>query len=179
MFRTEMSLISIRVRTYRDFFTFLQKVNTCNSCEELKEKLREQQECHALKIRELDACIRDLKCEKESLEQKVANERRSSEEFTSRVQQIVQKLETEQRASKRSKEEPIGEKMRETETFFNMVKRFFTEHETLRDYVKNCLRDLHQLQRYFQVGCHRLRKEELTIMLTTFVPDVTEAKIQD
>ena len=87
--------------------------------------------------------------------------RRSSEEFTSRIQQIVQKLGTERKtANKQDKEGTEVGKLRETENFFNMVKRFFTEHEALRDNAQDCLRDLHQLQRYFQVGlswnCHYL-----------------------
>lgn len=102
------------------------------------------------KIRELESFIRDLIAEKEALEQKVTNQRRSSEEFTNRVQQMVQKLETEQRVQRQEKGELEG-KLRETENFFNMVKRFFTEHETLKDYAQICLRDLQQLQRYFQV----------------------------
>lgn len=64
---------------------------------------------------------------------------------------MVQKLETEQQASKQRIEETRTERLRETENFFTMVKRFFTEHEALKEYAQNCLRDLHQLQQYFQV----------------------------
>lgn len=125
-----------------------QKPKQCDNCDQLKTRLQEQEEAYALKIRELEVCIRDLTAEKEALQKKVTNQRRSSEEFTSRVQQMVQKLETEQRAHK---QETRTEKPRETENFFNMVKRFFTEHEALKEHAQNCLRDLHQLQRYFQV----------------------------
>ena len=118
----------------------------------MKVNLREHQECYVLKIRELEACIRDLKSKKEALEQKVANQRRSSEEFTSRVQEIVQKLEIEQRSNKQDRGEPKGAKLRETENFFTMVRKFFIEHEALKDYAQNCLHDLLQLQRYFQVS---------------------------
>jgi len=118
----------------------------------LKANLREHQEFYVLKIRELEACIRDLKSKKEALEQKVANQRRSSEEFTSRVQEIVQKLETEQQANKQDRGEPMRGKLRETENFFTMVRKFFTEHEALKEYAQNCLHDLLQLQRYFQVS---------------------------
>ena len=118
----------------------------------MKVNLREHQECYVLKIRELEACIRDLKSKKEALEQKVANQRRSSEEFTSRVQEIVQKLEIEQRSNKQDRGQPKGAKLRETENFFTMVRKFFIEHEVLKDYAQNCLYDLLQLQRYFQVS---------------------------
>ena len=104
-----------------------------------------------LKIRELETCIRDLTAEKEALEQLLKKERRSSEEFTNHVQLMVQRLETEQRTNKQEKGEAKG-KLWESENFFYMVKRFFTEHEPLKDQAENCLRDLQQLQQYFQVG---------------------------
>ena len=68
------------------------------------------------------------------------------------MQEIVQKLETEKRANKQDRGEPKGAKLRETENFFTMVRKFFIEHEALKDYAQNCLHDLLQLQRYFQVS---------------------------
>lgn len=89
--------------------------------------------------------------EKEALKRKVAKERRNSEEFTNRVQQMVQQLETEQRGSKTESEgENRRGQLREKENFFNMVKRFFTEHEGLKDHAQKCLCDLQHLQEYFQ-----------------------------
>ena len=127
-----------------------QKSKQCGNCDRLKAQLQEQEEAYALKIRELETSIRDLTAEKEALKQKIRNERRSSEEFTNRVQLMVQRLETEQQANKQEKEEGRG-KLKASENFFSMVKRFFTEHESLKDQAENCLRDLRQLQQYFQV----------------------------
>ena len=129
----------------------LQKSKQCGNCDQLKERLQEQEEAHELKIRELETCIRDLTAEKEALKQKLKSERRSSEEFTNHVQLMVQRLETEQRTNKQEKGEAKG-KLKASENFFYMVKRFFTEHEPLKDQAENCLRDLQQLQQYFQVG---------------------------
>ena len=67
------------------------------------------------------------------------------------MQEIVQKLETEPRANKQARGDPMVAKLRETENFFTMVRKFFIEHEALKDYAQNCLHDLLQLQRYFQV----------------------------
>ena len=146
----------------------LQKSKQCGNCDQLKERLQEQEEAYALKIRELETCIRDLTAKKEALEQKLKKERRSSEEFTNHVQLMVQRLEIGQRTNKQEKGE-AKEKLRESENFFYMVKRFFTEHEPLKDQAENCLRDLQQLQQYFQVGFIQrihLLKEILTV---TFV----------
>ena len=146
----------------------LQKSKQCDNYDQLKGRLQEQEEANALKIRELETCIRDLTAEKKALEQKLKNERRSSEEFTNHVQLMVQRLETEQRANKQEKGEAKG-KLRESENFFNMVKRFFTEHQPLKDQAENCLRDLQQLQQYFQVAfiqrIHLLKE----ILIITFV----------
>lgn len=99
--------------------------------------------------------------EKEALKQKVAKERRSSEEFTNRVQQIVQQLETEQRGNKPESDENRRGQLQEKENFFNMVKRFFTEHEGLKDHAQKCLGDLRQLQEYFQ-GCSNGAKDVIS-----------------
>lgn len=47
--------------------------------------------------------------------------------------------------------------MREKENFFNMVKRFFKEHETMKYHAQVCLQDLTQVQQCFQVGLVLLR----------------------
>lgn len=128
----------------------------------MSEKLREQQIWYEQKIRELEACIRDLLTEKEALKRRVAKERRSSEEFTSRVQRVVQQLETEQRGSKTENDsENRKGQLREKEHFFNMVKRFFTEHEGLKDHAQKCLCDLQQMQQYFQ-GCSNGAKDVIS-----------------
>ena len=129
----------------------LQNSKNCHNCDQFKARLQDQQELFSRRVRELETCIQDLATEKEALEQKLYNQRRSSEEFTSRVQQMVQKLEIEQRVQKKEKRE-TGGKTRETENFFSMVKRFFTEHEPMKNHAQVCLRDLRQIQQCFQVG---------------------------
>ena len=113
-------------------------------------KLSEQEDLYVLRIRELEACIRDLSTEKEALERKAAKERRNSEEFTIRVQQVVQQIENEQRGNKTERDDNRTRQMRETENFFNMVKRFFTQNEGLKEHAQKCLSDLEQLQEYLQ-----------------------------
>ena len=137
------------------------KNSKCSNCDQLKGNFREQQNSYELKIRDLEACIRDLTVEKEALQQKVAKERRSSEEFTSRVQQMVQQLETGQRGNEPERDENSRGQLLEKENFFNMVKRFFTEHEGLRDHAQECLGDLRQLQEYFQ-GCSNGTKDVIS-----------------
>lgn len=100
--------------------------------------------------------------EKEALKRKAAKERRSSEEFTSRVQQMVQQLETDQRGSKTENEgESRKGQLRAKENFFNMVKRFFTENEGLKEHAQKCLCDLQQLQEFFQ-GCSNGAKDVIS-----------------
>ena len=113
-------------------------------------KLSEQEDLYVLRIRELEACIRDLSTEKEALERKAAKERRNSKEFTIRVQQVVQQMENEQRGNKTERDDNRTRQMRETENFFNMVKRFFTENEGLKEHAQKCLSDLEQLQEYLR-----------------------------
>ncbi|XP_068714557.1 myosin-13-like [Montipora foliosa] len=132
----------------------------CHNCDQFKARLQDQQELFSRRVRELETCIQDLATEKEALEQKLYNQRRSSEEFTSRVQQMVQKLEIEQRVHKKEKRE-TGGKTRETENFFSMVKRFFTEHEPMKNHAQVCLRDLRQIQQCFQ-SCSKGAKEVIS-----------------
>lgn len=51
----------------------------------------------------------------------------------------------------------MEEMIREKENFFNMVKRFFKEHETMKYHAQVCLQDLTQVQQCFQVGLVPLR----------------------
>ena len=81
-------------------------------------------------------------------------QRRSSEDFADHVRQIVQRLEAERAHNERGEME---EKMREKENFFNMVKSFFAEQETMKYHVQVCLQDLTQVQQCFQVGLVLLR----------------------
>ena len=75
---------------------------------------------------------------------------------------MVQQLETEQRGSKTENDsEKRKGQLREKEHFFNMVKRFFTEHESLKDHAQKCLCDLQQMQQYFQ-GCSNGAKDVIS-----------------
>lgn len=146
----------------KDQYLFLlQETKKCSNCNQLKEKLREQQNSYELKIRDLEACIRDLTAEKEALKQNVDKERRSSEEFTNRVQQMVQELETGPKVNQKDSDENRRGQLQEKENFFNMVKRFFAEHEGLKDHAQKCLGDLRQLQEYFQ-GCSNGAKDVIS-----------------
>ena len=75
---------------------------------------------------------------------------------------MVQQLETEQRGSKTENDsENRKGQLREKEHFFNMVKRFFTEQEGLKDHAQKCLCDLQQMQQYFQ-GCSNGAKDVIS-----------------
>ena len=74
-------------------------------------------------------------------------ERRNSEEFTMRVQQMVQKMENE---NKTERDDNRKEQRQETEDLFIMVKRFFTENEGLKKHALKCLSDLEQLQEHLR-----------------------------
>ena len=65
---------------------------------------------------------------------------------------MVQQLENEQNGNQSESDENRREQLQEKENFFDMVKRFFMEHEGLKDHAHKCLSDLQQLQIYFQ-GC--------------------------
>ena len=135
------------------FFPFSQN-SKCRNCDQLKARIQDQQEVYSQKIRELETCIRDLRAEKEVLERKVVSQRRPSEDFTDHVRQIVQRLEAERAHNERGEME---EMIREKENFFNMLKRFFKEHETMKYHAQVCLQDLTQVQQCFQVGLVPLR----------------------
>ena len=130
-----------------DCFFFSQKSSICSYCDQITAKLKEQEDYSSLKIRELEACIRKLTTEKEALERKVEKERRNSEEFTMRVQQMVQKMENE---NKTERDDNRKEQRQETEDLFIMFKRFFIKNEGLKKHALKCLSDLEQLQEYLR-----------------------------
>lgn len=119
------------------------QTSKCSNCHQMTKKLKKQEEYFSLKVRELEACTQKLTAEKEALEK----ERRNSEEFTMRVQQMVQEMEN---ANKTERDDNREEQVRETGDFFNMVKRFFAENEGLKKHAQKCLSDLEQLQKYIR-----------------------------
>lgn len=75
---------------------------------------------------------------------------------------MVQQLETGQKGNQPESDGNLRRgQLLEKENFFNMVKRFFTEHEGLKDHAQKCLGDLRQLQEYFQ-GCSNGAKDVIS-----------------
>ena len=74
---------------------------------------------------------------------------------------MVQQLENEQNGNQSESDENRREQLQEKENFFDMVKRFFMEHEGLKDHAHKCLSDLQQLQIYFQ-GCSNGAKDVIS-----------------
>lgn len=74
---------------------------------------------------------------------------------------MVQQLENEQNGNQSESDENRREQLQEKENFFDMVKRFFMEHESLKDHAHKCLSDLQQLQIYFQ-GCSNGAKDVIS-----------------
>ena len=74
---------------------------------------------------------------------------------------MVLQLENEQKGNQSESDENRRGQLQEKEDFFIMVKRFFTEHEGLKDHAQKCLGDLQQLQVYFQ-GCSNGAKDVIS-----------------
>ena len=74
---------------------------------------------------------------------------------------MVLQLENEQKGNQSESDENRRGQLQEKENFFIMVKRFFTEHEGLKDHAQKCLGDLQQLQVYFQ-GCSNGAKDVIS-----------------
>ena len=74
---------------------------------------------------------------------------------------MVQQLENEQNGNQSESDENRRGQLQEKDNFFDMVKRFFMEHEGLKDHAQKCLSDLQQLQIYFQ-GCSNGAKDVIS-----------------
>ena len=74
---------------------------------------------------------------------------------------MVQQLETGQTGNHPESDENGRGQLQEKDNFFNMVKRFFAEHEGLKDHAQKCLGGLRQLQEYFQ-GCSNGAKDVIS-----------------